>query len=98
MSLQIQRASERCNTASALPLRCSGRQHVPMEEYVGHMKAFVERIRAVGAEHIILITPPPVDEAARVQENQQVRGGHLQARRCLHCPQRGMLCFGLCRL
>ena len=40
---------------------------------MGHLKAFVEHIRSVGTKHIMLITPPPVDEAVRVQENQQVR-------------------------
>ena len=79
------------------PLHCSGRQHVPMEEYVGHLKAFAEHIRAVGAQHIILMTPPPVDEAVRVQENQQVRGRHPHAMQCLHSQVRNILLWLIAR-
>ena len=51
---------------------CSARQHVPEEEYVRHLQGFVEHIQETGTKQIILITPPPVDEAARIRENKQV--------------------------
>ena len=37
-----------------------------------HLRGFVEHIQEIGTRQIILITPPPVDEAARIRENKQV--------------------------
>ena len=51
---------------------CSARQHVPVEEYVRTLKSFVQHIQSLGTQNIVLITPPPVDEEARIRENKQV--------------------------
>ncbi len=37
------------------------------------MKAVVEHVRGVGVQDVLLITPGPVCESARVQHNQRVR-------------------------
>ena len=37
-----------------------------------HLQGFVEHVQGIGTNQIILITPPPVDEAARIRENKQV--------------------------
>lgn len=37
-----------------------------------HLRGFVEHIQETGTKQIILITPPPVDESARIRENKQV--------------------------
>jgi hypothetical protein len=52
-------------------LLCSGRQHVPLAEYKQNLGALVDRLQALGAQ-VVVITPAPVDEAARSKLNQQV--------------------------
>lgn len=55
---------------AALLDRCSGRQHVPLAEYKQNLGALVDRLQALGAQ-VVVITPAPVDEAARSKLNQQ---------------------------
>jgi len=45
-------------------------QHVPLEDYCNNIRHMVEYVRSVtaGATKVILIGPPPVDEAAWEQE------------------------------
>lgn len=45
----------------------NARQHVPLEKYKENLENIVDHIRAVGCENVILITPPPVWEEARLQ-------------------------------
>lgn len=47
-----------------LVLGCSSRQHVPLEEYSTNLERIVDYVKGIGCEHILLITPPPLDEIA----------------------------------
>ena len=53
----------------------SGRQHVPLQEYQQNLHTIVQRVKSMSASAIILITPPPVYEAARIKHNQNVSAG-----------------------
>ena len=46
---------------------------MPVEEFARNLRAIVEHIQDSGAEHILLLTPPPLHEPARVQYNKEVR-------------------------
>ncbi|KAK9840954.1 hypothetical protein WJX81_002383 [Elliptochloris bilobata] len=59
---------------AALPDRLGARQHVPVKEYSDNLRAIVEHVRRAGAEDVLLITPGPVHEPARVQHNREERG------------------------
>ena len=54
---------------------CSGRQHVPVQEYQQNLHTIVQRVKSISVPAIILITPPPVHEAARIKHNQNVSAG-----------------------
>jgi histidinol dehydrogenase len=43
---------------------CSGILSVPVAEYKSNLVAMVAAARKAGVPHILLLTPPPVDEAA----------------------------------
>ncbi|GBG31276.1 Isoamyl acetate-hydrolyzing esterase 1-like [Hondaea fermentalgiana] len=43
-------------------------QHVPVDEYGDNLKSIVESFRKCGCEHIVLIAPPPLDEALYAKE------------------------------
>jgi len=45
---------------------------VPLEEFTDNLKAMVTHARRAGAEDVLLITPGPVHEPARVQHNKRV--------------------------
>jgi hypothetical protein len=49
-------------------LSCSGRLHVPLDEYKKNLAAMVTAARQAGVQHVLLITPPPVDEAMWANE------------------------------
>ncbi|KAI3456182.1 hypothetical protein Pfo_012845 [Paulownia fortunei] len=52
---------------ACLPDRCSGFQHVPLDEYKQNLLAIVAFLKKQWpSTHILLITPPPIDEAARL--------------------------------
>ena len=53
----------------------SGRQHVPLQEYQQNLHTVVQRVKSMSVPAIILITPPPVYEAARIKHNQNVSAG-----------------------
>lgn len=38
-------------------------QHVPVEEFERNIAAMVQHVRAAGAAHVLLVTPPPLCEA-----------------------------------
>lgn len=45
---------------------CRSTQHVPLSEYITNMKSIVAHFRSRNISSIILITPPPVSEPARI--------------------------------
>jgi hypothetical protein len=49
-------------------LSCSGRLHVPLDEYKKNLAAMVTAARQAGVQHVLLVTPPPVDEAMWANE------------------------------
>lgn len=52
---------------ASLPDRCSGFQHVPFDEYKQNLLAIVAFLKKQWpSTRIILITPPPIDEDARL--------------------------------
>ncbi|KAK6124216.1 hypothetical protein DH2020_042052 [Rehmannia glutinosa] len=52
---------------ASLPERCSGFQHVPLEEYKQNLVAIVAFLKKRWpSTRIILITPPPIDEDGRL--------------------------------
>ena len=60
---------------------CSKRQHVPLPEYQANLNAFIDRLEELGAQ-VIVITPPPVDEAARIKLAKQVHTGRCLCKEC----------------
>ncbi|XP_040375531.1 GDSL esterase/lipase At5g45920 isoform X2 [Rosa chinensis] len=52
---------------ACLPDRCSGFQHVPVDEYKQNLRSIVSFLKQWPTTHIILITPPPIDEDGRLQ-------------------------------
>ena len=46
------------------PPETDGLQHVPLDEYSQHLAQIISVVRSVGCSRVLLITPPPVDEAA----------------------------------
>ena len=68
-----------CRNAQLTPAWCRSHQHVPLEEYAENLKLLIGHVQAYGAKAIIMLTPPPVDEAARVQYNKQVTTGLTHA-------------------
>ncbi|GFY91924.1 SGNH hydrolase-type esterase superfamily protein [Actinidia rufa] len=52
---------------ACLPDRCSGFQHVPVDEYKQNLSSIVSFLREQWPEAIVvLISPPPIDENARL--------------------------------
>lgn len=47
---------------------------MPLEEYVRNLRAIVQHLRGVGGNNTVLITPPPVFEAARLIDRQRKYG------------------------
>jgi hypothetical protein len=64
-------------TSQKLHASCSKRQHVPLETYCELLRATVQQVRACGAGAMVIITPPPVDEPARIDSRKQA-GDPLQ--------------------
>ncbi|CAI5509960.1 unnamed protein product [Closterium sp. Naga37s-1] len=53
---------------AALPGRRSGKQHVPIPEFKENLRVIVTHLQSLGPNvHVVLITPPPVDEAGRME-------------------------------
>ena len=72
---------------------CSEKQHVPLEEYVRNLRAIVQHLRGVGGNNTVLITPPPVFEAARLIDRQQKYGAMADLE-----PERTNEMTGVCNL
>ncbi len=54
---------------AALPARMASRQHVPLPAYAANLRAIAAHVRATWRQRtpaLVFITPPPVDEAARI--------------------------------
>jgi lysophospholipase L1-like esterase len=51
---------------AALPDRTSANQHISLSEYTSNVKSIVAHLRSRDISSIILITPPPVFEQARI--------------------------------
>lgn len=56
--------------SSSLPADENPKQHVPLAEFAANLKSMVQQLRAAGvpAAGLVLITPPPLCEAAWEQE------------------------------
>ncbi|XP_048325895.1 GDSL esterase/lipase At5g45920 isoform X3 [Ziziphus jujuba] len=53
---------------ACLPDRCSAFQHVPLDEYKHNLRSIVSFLKKRWpTTHILLITPPPIDEDARLR-------------------------------
>nr|AFK37491.1 unknown [Medicago truncatula] len=53
---------------ACLPNRCSGFQHVPLHEYKENLCSIVSSFKKRWpTTHIVLVTPPPIDEEARLR-------------------------------
>eukprot|EP00892_Ulva_mutabilis_P003997 jgi/Ulvmu1/196/UM001_0200.1 len=59
---------------AVLPDGTSSRQYVPLDDYRRNIQALVAAARNVSAANIVIIAPPPVDEAARVAYNKDMHG------------------------
>lgn len=56
---------------SQMTLR-SERQHVPLDKYARLLRYTVRHVAEAGANATVIITPPPIDEAARVKSRKEV--------------------------
>ena len=52
-----------------------GLQHVPLDEYSKNLAEIVACVRSVGCSRVLLITPPPVDEATWAAETKKKMPG-----------------------
>ncbi|XP_058761864.1 GDSL esterase/lipase At5g45920-like [Vicia villosa] len=53
---------------SCLPYRCSAFHHVPLLEYKGNLRSIISFFKKRWPKtHVLLITPPPIDEDARLR-------------------------------
>jgi hypothetical protein len=43
---------------------CSAAAHVPLSAYSKNLVEIVQQLQAAGVQNILLVTPPPVNEAA----------------------------------
>uniref|UniRef100_A0A383VB09 SGNH hydrolase-type esterase domain-containing protein n=1 Tax=Tetradesmus obliquus TaxID=3088 RepID=A0A383VB09_TETOB len=59
---------------AAIPGRSAERQHVPEAEFGDNLAAMVRMARAAGIQRIVLLTPPPVGDDARVRHQQKRMG------------------------
>jgi hypothetical protein len=65
---------------AALPGRRSSRQHVPLATFKTHLRAIIGGVRESGVRHILLMTPPPIDERQRALANPEDGGSTLPER------------------
>ncbi|KAI3438645.1 hypothetical protein D9Q98_001067 [Chlorella vulgaris] len=63
---------------AALPDRGSARQHVPLAEFKGNLRAIVQHLHRIGVPAVVLITPPPISEPDRITHVLQTYGVHLE--------------------
>ena len=58
---------------AALADGASANQHVPLEQYAENLRGMVGELQRV-AEHVVILTPPPVDDLARAAEQRERTG------------------------
>ena len=83
------------SSADCVTALCSAKQHVPVSEYKSNLRDIVRHVQAAGTASVLLITPPPLHDAVRLQLLQQVLiccslGSPLasvQAQTCTTCMQ-----------
>lgn len=63
----------------ALPDGTSSKQHIPIPQYKANLEAMVALAKAAGVQNILLITPPPIDEATRIARNKEMHGDNAKA-------------------
>jgi isoamyl acetate esterase len=66
---------------ASLPDRHSAQHHVPLDAYTSNLRKMVAHLRSTYSSAppaVILITPPPVDEAARQLSNHERWGSPLE--------------------
>ncbi|GJP35976.1 hypothetical protein CLOM_g20517 [Closterium sp. NIES-68] len=69
---------------AALPGRTSGKQHVPIPEFKENLRVIVTHLQLLGPDvRVVLITPPPVDEAGRLEFAKATYGD-----KCMKEPER----------
>lgn len=56
----------------------SNRQHIPLAQYKANLESMVALARTARIENILLITPPPIDEVARVAHNKRMHGDNAK--------------------
>lgn len=49
---------------ASMPDRANAAAHVPLDVYARNLVAIVQQLQAAGVQNILLVTPPPVNEAA----------------------------------
>ena len=59
---------------AALPDGPSARQHVSPAQYAANLRSIVQHLREGGVKNVVLITPPPVSEEARLAFAKQAAG------------------------
>jgi lysophospholipase L1-like esterase len=67
---------------ASLPDRSSAQHNVPVDAYATNLRSIVAHVRSTYAARppaVVLITPPPVDEAARQRANHEKWGTPLDA-------------------
>lgn len=65
--------------APRLPVNCSARQHVPVDEFSGNLRSMVAHLRGLGVPAVVLITPPPVSEPDRIVHVEKAsRAGQVE--------------------
>jgi hypothetical protein len=52
-----------CGFVKLLAL-CSGRAHIPVDQYQANLQAIVQKLLSSGVEHVVVMTPSPVYEGA----------------------------------
>jgi hypothetical protein len=52
------------NSFACCIVPCSAAAHVPLDAYIKNLVEIVHQLQAAGVQNILLMTPPPVNEAA----------------------------------
>jgi hypothetical protein len=55
---------------AALAEGCSGRQHVPVATYAATVREMALALKSRGVKHVVLMTPPPIEESMRIAANR----------------------------
>lgn len=72
MWLEMRRAGCESSWLMQLPALRSKRQHVPLQKYRELLQSTVRHLASCGAGARVIITPPPIDEPARIASRKEV--------------------------